>query len=147
MGTTVSCLQILCARVTWNSPSAAHHSILRSSLPVSCFVRLHTSFSFFRGFPHLPPSPVPPTPHGCRWRASAAVARAARERLASQLAASNPSLGRRGEGLLGARRRQKLAAAAAGSLGGGGGEEQQLLLLQGRDDLDSLAPQVRGRRA
>jgi hypothetical protein len=84
--------------------------------------------------PPFTPSPAIP----CRWHTAAAEARAAKERQEALLAASNPTLGRRGEGLLGARRRQKLAAAA----GAGGGEAGGQLMLQSRDDLDALAPQV-----
>jgi hypothetical protein len=78
-----------------------------------------------------------------RWRTAAARLRAQQQRRASQLAASNPTLGRRGEGLLSARRRAKLAAGAAADGGDDDeGQEGQQGLLQGRDDLDALAPQV-----
>lgn len=80
-----------------------------------------------------------------RWRADAAEARAARERLAAQLAASNPVVGRRGEGLLSARRRQKQALNNGGAAGVG--PDAELLLGDTRDDLDNIAPQVRERHS
>lgn len=59
--------------------------------------------------------------------------------MAAQLAGSNATLGRRGEGLLllagAARRRHKAAA-------GGPAQRDTQALLTGQDDLDLLAPQV-----
>lgn len=59
--------------------------------------------------------------------------------MAAQLAGSNATLGRRGEGLLllagAVRRRQKAAA-------GGPAQRDTQALLTGQDDLDLLAPQV-----
>jgi len=84
----------------------------------------------------------------CRWHAATDAARSARERLAKQLAASDPTLGRRGERRISnARRRQRVSSMMAAAAGEGWQQQQQQhegdeAALVMRDDLDAMLPQV-----